>query len=139
MSIEYSDYHEFDPSDLVFESPEIVAHLESLSMTELSLLRFGVIGVNESAITTRYNLREADLMGRPTKQVLGHAVVEALVPLLNGEQVARHFIARINDEQCHDENFSCDLLEPVGRQVEIRMICDPDIRTRYLLIRPPSN
>lgn len=134
MSFEYSDEHGFDPSELTFQAPDIASHLESLSLTDLGLLRFGVIGVNESGTTTRYNLRESDVAGRPTREVLGHPVAEALAPLLNGMQINSYLTDKIGAKQPHDETFNCDLLHPVGVQVNIRVVCTPTSNTQYVLI-----
>jgi len=134
MSSDYSDQHGFDPSELMFQAPDIASHLESLTLTDLALLRFGVIGVNESGTTTRYNLREADVAGRSTKEVVGHPVAEALAPLLNASQINGYLSDKISSKQLHDETFNCDLLHPVGVQVKIRMVCTPTIKTQYLLI-----
>jgi len=138
MSSEYSDQHGFDPSDLRFDSPDVISHLESLSMTDLALVRFCVIGVNEAGITTRYNLRESDLAGRPSRQVLGHSVNEALAPILNASQLVDYLAAKTGAQSRHDEIFSCDLLDVLGVQIRMRMVCDPAIRTRYLLIDRPG-
>jgi len=137
MPIEYSDQFHFDPSELRFDAPDIARRLESLSLTDLGLLRFGVIGFNERFITTRYNLREADPAGRPSKQVLGHSIDEALMPILNASQIIRHLAKIISEERHHDWTFRCDLLYPVGAQLRIRMVYHSSIPTRYLLIEQP--
>lgn len=134
MSSQYSDQHGFDPSELTFQAADIASHLESLTLTDLGLLRFGVIGVNESGTTTRYNLRESSPAGRPTRQVVGHPIAEALAPLLNAAQVCSYLTEKIGSKQRHDEIFTCDLLYPVGAQVKIRMVCSPTIKTKYLLL-----
>lgn len=131
---DYSDQHGFDPSELSFEARDVVSHLESLSMTEIGLLRFGVIGVNEASITTRYNLRESEPMGRPMRQTVGQPVIEALAPILNGEQIANHLAKKIAADEKSDEIFACDLLDRIGVQVKLRIVCDPTVRTRYLLV-----
>ncbi|MFK7963573.1 MAG: hypothetical protein AB8C46_06345 [Burkholderiaceae bacterium] len=103
-------------------------------MTEIGLLRFGVIGVNEASITTRYNLRESEPMGRPMRQTVGQPVIEALAPILNGEQIANHLAKKIAADEKSDEIFACDLLDRIGVQVKLRIVCDPTVRTRYLLV-----
>ncbi len=134
MSFDYSDQHGFDPSELSFDAKDVVSHLESLSLTEIGLLRFGVIGVNEDCLTTRYNLRESEPIGRPMRQTVGQPVDQALAPILNGEQIANHLAKMIAADEKSDETFTCDLLDRVGVKVRLRMVCDPSVRTRYLLI-----
>lgn len=137
MPIDYSEPFEFDPSELLFDTPDIAYSLESMSIADLGLLRFGVIGFNKDLITTRYNLRESDPAGLPSKKVLGHPIDEALSPILNASQIIRHLAGLLTEKRNHDWIFRCDLLHPVGDQLRIRMVYHSSIRTRYLLIEQP--
>ena len=134
MSTDYSDDFAFDPTELTFDAPNICPSLVSLSIGDLELLRFGVIGINHAGMTTRYTLREADEAGRPTKHVLGLSVHEALKPILNGAQIVRYLEDWVGEGRLRDEVIRCDLIHPVGAQLRMRLIFDPAVRTRFILI-----
>ena len=69
------------------ESATSVAHLAALTDDELDALPYGVVGLDDSGIVTRYNATEADFSNHPAQQVIGKNFFTQIAPCTNNRLV----------------------------------------------------
>jgi photoactive yellow protein len=120
-----------DDTALTFASVTITA-LDAADDATLDGLTFGVVGLDGSGITTRYNLRESRLAGLSRDTVVGQDFFMTTGICMNNFLVAQRF----EDEASLDVVLDYVLtLRMRPTPVKLRLLKHPASATRYVLIQ----
>lgn len=121
-------------SVLTFNSIDL-AWLDAASDQDLDELNFGVIGMDEQGVVTRYNQFESRLSRLSAQQVIGRQLFQAVAPCMNNPLIAGHIRAAQKQQVPLDEIVPYVLafkFAPVA--VDLRLLYSPASTHHYLLI-----
>ncbi len=122
---------EADGRSLTFDAVTI-AKLDAADDATLDGADFGVVGLDARCITTRYNLRESQWAGLSRDSVIGQDFFMTTGICMNNFLVAQRF----EDEEHLDVVLDYVLtLRMRPTPVKLRLLKDPAVATRYILIR----
>ena len=120
-----------DEASLTFATVTIGA-LDAADDATLDGLTFGVVGLDASGITTRYNRRESQLAGLSRDTVVGQDFFMTAGICMNNFLVAQRF----EDEASLDVVLDYVLtLRMRPTPVKLRLLQHPGVATHYVLIQ----
>jgi photoactive yellow protein len=122
-----------------FDAPELGATLATMSEADLDGLDFGVIGFDDEALVTLYNVFESRCAGLSRERVVGNALFTTVAPCMNNFLVAQRFDDAAAGHEGLDATIDYVLtlrMRPV--KVRLRLIAEPGATARYVLVHRPS-
>lgn len=120
---------------LVFSDKNISQSLSKISDDELNTLDFGVTGLDNDCIVTRYNNYLGILSGVSTQKALGFHYFTNVGPCMNNFMVAQKLEDAIDGSVSLDETINYVLsvrMKPT--KVKLRLIHDVNLSVNYVLI-----
>ena len=114
-------------------------HFETITLTDLDamcvadrdVLPYGVVGFAADTIVRVYNATEARMSGLEPSTVIGVPFFDAVAQCMNNFMVAQRF----EDEPALDTVIPYILtLRMRPTKVRLRLLADPDLPLRYILI-----
>ena len=109
-----------------------LAQLDAANASLLDTLSYGVVGMDRTNVTTRYNRSEGEFAGLPCDSVLGQDFFLAVGACMNNFLVAQRF----EDEPALDVTLDYVLtfrMRPT--LVKLRLLQHPDGQFRYILVQ----
>jgi photoactive yellow protein len=124
------------PNNLVTPafSDATIAALDALDAVELDRLDFGVVGMDSSGRTVRYNRWESEMAGLARETVLGQHFFLTIGICMNNFMVAQRFA----DEP--ELNVTLDYVltfRMLPTPVKMRLLQHPEAQFHYMLIQHP--
>jgi photoactive yellow protein len=126
-------------STLSFDDTSLLRQLDGLPKDAFDTLDFGAIGIDTQAKVVRYNNTESSLAGLSAELVVGSHLFEVVAPCMNNFMVAQRFADALEANQALDATIDYVLtfrMRP--KRVKLRLLAEPDIATRYVLVRPAA-
>ena len=123
---------------LVFDQPDLVACIGTLSEAQLDGLGFGVIGFDAQGVVRVYNAFESKFAGLSPQRVLGHPLFTVVAPCMNNFMVAQRFEDAAASAGSLDASIDYVLtlrMRPV--KVKLRLLAAPAMALRYVLVQRP--
>lgn len=120
---------------LAFDDKNIAHSLSKMSDDELNALDFGVTGLDNDCIVTRYNNYLGNLSGVSTHKALGFHYFTNVGPCMNNFMVAQKLEDAIHNSEPLDETINYVLsVKMKPTRVKIRLIHDNSLSVNYVLI-----
>lgn len=124
---------------VAFDEAAALARLAPATDSELDALAVGVIGFDADTKVRRYNALESRMAGLSPERVLGHPLFTVVAPCMNNFMVAQRFEDAAAGAVALDASIDYVLtlrMRPV--KVRLRLLADPAIPMRYLLVQRPT-
>lgn len=113
------------------DDPSLLNLLSGASLQEVDTFPFGVIGFDREEIVAVYNAEESRRSGLLTERVVGLRFFTEVAPCINNPLVAERFRTEPVLDASTDYVFTF-MMKPTP--VRLRMLADPDVELRYLVV-----
>ena len=120
---------------LEFSQPNLGEELSMLTDNELEALDFGVTGLDEEGLVTKYNSYLVNLSGVSIQKAVGFHYFTNVAPCMNNFMVAQKLEDAIDASTSLDETINYVLsvrMKPT--KVKLRLIHDSQLLVSYVLI-----
>ena len=130
-----------------FNDTQIGSRLEALTAEQLDDLDFGVIGFDGDTVVRVYNRFESAAAGLRPQSVLGRPLFTEVAPCMNNFMVAQRFEDAAADPGADTAAATTGLdatidyvltLRMRPEKVALRLVADPSLKHRYVLVRRRS-
>lgn len=122
-------------SQLEFSQPNLGEELSKMTDIELDALDFGVTGLDEEGLVTKYNTYLANLSGVSIQKAVGFHYFSNVAPCMNNFMVAQKLEDAIDESKPLDETINYVLsvrMKPT--KVKLRLIHDCNLLDSYVLV-----
>jgi photoactive yellow protein len=118
-----------------FDDPEVVTFLDAADVGQLDALEFGVIGFDASTCVRVYNTWESRHAGLMQSIIIDQPMFTHVAQCMNNFMVAERFEQALVSGERLDETIDYVLtLRMRPTKVRLRMLCEPGMALRYLLV-----
>ena len=120
---------------LEFSQPNLGEELSKLTDSELEALDFGVTGLDDEGLVTKYNTYLVNLSGVSIQKAVGFHYFSNVAPCMNNFMVAQKLEDAIDESTPLDETMNYVLsvrMKPT--KVKLRLIHDSKLSASYVLI-----
>jgi photoactive yellow protein len=127
-----------NPSQLLFDQPDLGLLIDALTEAQLDELAFGVIGFDGDTTVTLYNTFESKYAGLSRERVVGNALFTTVAPCMNNFMVAHRFEETAANGASLDDTIDYVLtlrMRPI--KVKLRLLAGPSLKSRYVLVLRP--
>lgn len=126
-----------------FNDTQIGSRLEALTAEQLDDLDFGVIGFDGDTVVRVYNRFESAAAGLRPQSVLGRPLFTEVAPCMNNFMVAQRFEDAAADAAGDTTGLDATIdyvltLRMRPEKVALRLVADPSLKHRYVLVRRRS-
>ncbi|MDB5733047.1 MAG: photoactive yellow protein [Variovorax sp.] len=125
--------------DIAFDSARVLDAIDGAADADLDTLEFGIIGFDGASVVRRYNAFESRMAGLSVQRVIGQPLFTIVAPCMNNYMVAQRFEDATESATKLDDTIDYVLtlrMRPV--KVKLRLLADPAVRMRYLLVQRPA-
>lgn len=122
-------------NQITFDQNNIVEALSKISDDELNLIDFGITGLDNDFMVTRYNKYLVNLSGVSIQSAVGFHYFSNIAPCMNNFMVSQKLEDAIDEGTSIDETINYVLsVKMKPTKVKIRLVYNSDLMVSYVLI-----
>lgn len=122
-------------NQITFDQKNIAEALSKISDDQLNAIDFGITGLDNDCVVTRYNNYLVNLSGVSIQKAVGFHYFSNVAPCMNNFMVSQKLEDAIDESTSLDETINYVLsvrMKPT--KVKIRLVYDSDLMVSYVLI-----
>ena len=122
-------------NQITFDQKNIAEALSKISDDQLNAIDFGITGLDNDCVVTRYNNYLVNLSGVSIQKAVGFHYFSNVAPCMNNFMVSQKLEDAIDESTSLDETINYVLsVKMKPTKVKIRLVYDSDLMVSYVLI-----